>query len=438
MKSFYNYLIAISVASILLILACGKDDDEGGTAEICDESFTPVVMVHGFLASGDTYANQKMRFEANGYCSSYIYIYDWNSLDQEADRAADLDEFINEVLQNTGVSKVNLVGHSAGGGIGYNYLSEANRANKIEKYVHVGSNPQSGPAGPNQEIPTLNIWSVDDETVEGANISNAENLSLSGADHYQVATGSDAFIAIYKFFNNDETPEQINFESASSSVEISGKVLTLGENQAIANADVFVFELDEFGNKLNTSPNHTVKTNAKGLWGPINLYKGKSHLFEVNTNVAGDRKLFYYREAFKADNSLVYLRTFPPVSSLAGVLLSSIPSNDNQAVVIVFTANQAVVAGRDNLVVNGETLSVPEFASAEQTSIAFFLFDDNENQQTDLNPVGLFANFPFLAAVDIYFQTATSENIECSFNGRKLFVKNRKSETEGISIAVFD
>lgn len=438
MNKFHTYFFAISYMSLLLVFSCGKDDDSGNTSENCDKSFTPVVMMHGFLASGDTYANQKMRFEANGYCNSYVFAYDWNSLDQEADRAANLDLFINEVLQSTGASKVNLVGHSAGGGVGYGYLSDANRANKVEKYVHVGSSAQSGPAGPNEEIPTLNIWSLDDETVAGADIPNAENLTLSGADHYQVATGSDAFIAMYKFFNNDENPTEISFESGGITVKISGKVLTLGENQAIANADVRIFELDEFGNKTNSSPNHTVKTNSKGLWGPVNLSKGKNHLFEVNTNIAGDRKLFYYREAFKANNSLVYLRTFPPASSLAGILLSSIPENDDQGVVIVFTANQAVVAGRDNLIVDGETLSTHEFASADQTSIAFFLFDGNENQQTDLEAIGLFANFPFLAAVDIYFQTVTEESIECSFNSRKLYVKNRKSESEGISIAVFD
>jgi hypothetical protein len=351
---------------------------------------------------------------------------------------ANLDAFINEVLQSTGASKVNLVGHSAGGGLGYSYLSDASRASKVERYVHIGSFPQDGPAGPNEEIPTLNIWSLDDETVEGADIPGAENITLSGADHYQVATGAEAFSAMYKFFNNDENPERITFETVGSTAKISGKVLTLGENQALSNAEVLVYELDEFGDKVNNTPNHTLKTNTQGVWGPINLSKSNTHLFEVNTNIAGDRKLFYYREPFTADNALVYLRTFPPASSLAGVLLSSIPANDDQAAIIVFTANQAVVEGRDVLSVDGETLSTPEFASADQTSIAFFLFDGNENQQTDFETVGLFGTAPFLAGVDMYFQTTTSENIECNFNGKKLFLKNRKSETEGISIAVFD
>ena len=431
MKNF-NLLILLV---LLTFLSCGKDDDGHSN----NESATPIIMAHGFLASGDTYANQKMRFEANGYCTDCIFAYDWNSISQAGDRVGDLDAFINEVLQKTGATEVNLVGHSAGGGLGYDYLEDANRASKVKSFAYVGSRPdRNDQAGPNGEVPTLNLWSSDDQTVTGGNIPNAENVMLTGADHYQVATNEEAFIEMYKFFNDGKMPETTSFENGGSTAKISGKVLTLGENKSISNADIRIFELDEMGNKTSSSPNHTVKSNSKGLWGPVNLSKSKNHVFEVNTNIPGDRKLFYYREAFKADNSLVYLRTFPPANTLPGLLLSNIPENDEQAVVIVFTANQAVVAGRDNLIVDNTTLSIPEFASAEQTSIAFFLYDGNNNQETDLESVGLFEQAPFLAGVDMFFQTETPNQIECSFNQRSIFVKNRKSESEGISIVVFD
>lgn len=439
MKNFTKYLSYFLLFFVITFSACNKEnDDDSNLPSNCNKDLSPIVMMHGFLASGDTYANQKMRFEANGYCSEYIFVYDWNSLDQNADRISTLDLFINNVLETTGSSKINLVGHSAGGSLGYNYLSDENRAKKVNKYVHIGSFPNEQPAGPNGDIPTLNIWSTEDETVEGGNIPGAENVMLSGADHYQVATNAEAFEAMYKFFNNNTSPSTINFSTSGNSAKISGKVLTLGENKAIANADVLIFELDNEGNKISNSAKHTLKSNTNGLWGPVNLDKNKTHLFEVKTNISGDRDLFYYREAFVADNSLVYLRTFPPASSLAGILLSSIPANDNQAALIIFTANQAVVSGRDNLLVDGETISTPEFASSDQTSIAFFLFDGNENQETDFTSVGLFGTAPFLAGIDFYFQTTSPQQIECSFNNRKLFVKNRKSSSEGISIAVFD
>src|SRR5688572_8587219 len=46
----------------------------------CKDSLLPVVMMHGFLASGDTYAKHVMRFTSNGYCGNRLFAYDWNTL----------------------------------------------------------------------------------------------------------------------------------------------------------------------------------------------------------------------------------------------------------------------------------------------------------------------------------------------------------------------
>jgi hypothetical protein len=115
-----------------------------------------------------------------------------------------------------------------------------------------------------------------------------------------------------------------------------------------------------------------------------------------------------------------------------------LPSDDEQAVITIFTANQAVINGRDDLRSNGFELSTPEFASADNTSIAFFLYDGNNDGQTNGTAVGLFGNFPFLSGIDVFFQTAQQESIELTFAGRTMRVRNWPSESEGITIAVFD
>ena len=136
----------------------------------CNDTVTPVVMMHGLLASGDTWVNQVMRFQANNYCASKLWVFDWNTLSSfggGGNTDEILDAFIDSVLAVTGASQVNLVGHSAGGGTGYSYLSNPSYAAKVAHYVHIGSGAQSAPAGSSGQVPTLNIYSTDDQVVSG-------------------------------------------------------------------------------------------------------------------------------------------------------------------------------------------------------------------------------------------------------------------------------
>ena len=86
------------LALVLFITSCKKDecpDDMNDITEaICDSTFNPVVMCHGFLASGDTYAGQVKRFMQNRYCSESTYVFDWNSLDGGSS-VNELDAFID-------------------------------------------------------------------------------------------------------------------------------------------------------------------------------------------------------------------------------------------------------------------------------------------------------------------------------------------------------
>ncbi len=433
-------LLAIVVMANIF-MACKKEDNDSNNNNntvACDSTFTPIIFAHGLLASGDTYANQVMRFTSNNYCANLLYAFDWNTLAQGADNAALLDAYVDEVLQKTGASQVNLVGHSAGGGLGYSYLSDATRAAKVKHYVHIGSGAQSGPAGPNGEVPTLNIWSPDDLVVQSADIPGATNVSVAGKDHYEIATCAEAFEAMYKFFNENNAPNTTSILSKTN-VEICGRVVTLGENAPKPNTTIKVFEINKTtGERLSATPDFTFGVNAQGYWNAIKVKPNTPYEFEVNSNETGDRIVHYYREGFTHSNPLVYLRLLPPAGSFAGNLLSSLPKDDNQSVVVVFTANQAAISGRDELVVNGNTLSIPDFAAADKTTIAMFLYD-NGNSTTDLTSANvLFSSFPFLEAVDVFFPTTTPQTITCTFNGRNLPVRNWKSDSEGVTIAIFD
>ena len=429
------------LATTIIFSSCKKEEcpddiiDDDGISVGCDTTYYPIVMCHGLLASGDTYAGQVKRFAQNHYCGTSTYVFDWNTLGGGSSEL-ELDAFIDDVLASTGSAQVELVGHSAGGGLGYDYLSDATRAAKVAHYVHLGSSPQTNAAGPNGEVPTLNIYSPYDAIVAGEDIPGATNVVLDLKDHYQVATSEETFIEMFKFFRGiAPTSSQIVSDNLR---RVGGKVLTLGENDPLVDATVNVYELNSnTGERLELQPLISYMTDVNGNWGSFHAKANTNYEFEVISADPSARKLHYYREPFLTSDNLVYLRAFPPATSLAGTLLASLPEDDDQAVLISFTASKAVINNRDEMTVEGANLSTAEFASEDNTTIAYFLYDDG-NAQTDETEVGLFGFTPFLTGVDVFFPTDQGETVNLVFNGRQINVPSWPSESEGVTVAVFD
>ena len=434
---FRFFCLLFAGALLLTVSSCHKDCDKDEPTPAKCSAPHPIVFLHGFLASGDTWANQVMRFESNNYCGTHLYAYDWNTLGGGNDNAA-LETFIDTVLARTGATQIDLVGHSAGGGYGYSFCEDTNRAKKIAHYVHIGSSSQTSPAGINDEVPSLNLSSAGDEVAGVTSITGGTNIELMNQDHYQVATSAEAFIEMYKFFNGGNMPATSAI-TAQTEVSVSGKALALGENTPHNGATVHIYEVNpDNGKRINSTADFTLTSNAKGEWGPQKIKANTKYEFEIISGISGDRVVHYYREGFAHSNPLVYLRTIPS-SGLAGTLLGSLPENDNQSVLAVFTANQATVAGRDSLDVDGVELSTSTITPASATVIAMFLFDDNNNQQTDLTKPFLFSILTsFLTARDFFLQTSSEHAIPLRFNGRILHLPNLKSASDGVMVAVFD
>ena len=113
----------------------------------CDDSQPPFVMAHGFIGAGDTWSRPVRLFTRNGHCVDRYYAFDWNSIDREADHARTLDIVIDEVRRTHGVDKVDLIGHSAGGGVSYTYMEDPDRAKKIRNFRNSGT-PRAACARP--------------------------------------------------------------------------------------------------------------------------------------------------------------------------------------------------------------------------------------------------------------------------------------------------
>lgn len=429
----YSILFFLSML-IFSVAACDKNDNADCD---CDASLRPIIMAHGFLASGDTYAKQVMRFTTNGYCADRLFAYDWNTLNQE-DIATTLDAFVDDVLTKTGATQVDLTGHSAGGGLGYTYLADSARAAKVAHYAHIASFAQDQAAGPSGNVPTLNIWSEADLIIEDkGDISGATNLKLTDADHYEVATSVAAFEAMYRFFNNDQAPRTTTIE-ADNDIQLSGRVVTLGENIPEAGATIRIYQVNpENGFRLDDIPDISLTTDEQGYWGPWAGATDAYYEFRVQPSQVGSLPITYFREPTIRSNPLVYLRTFPPPTSTVGLLFNAIPRDSLQTVLTIFTASQAVVHGRDELMVNDLTLSTEALSSADQTIIAFFLYDTNNDQQTSGNTNALFSLTPFLNGADVHLSPNPPQTASLMFNGRTLNVRTNPSN-DGPVIAVFD
>ena len=404
-------------------------DDAG-----CDDTRRPVIMAHGFLASGDTYANTARRLASNGWCLSRIFAFDWNTLERGGEVTL-LDETIDAILVETGAEQVDLMGHSAGGGLGYDYLSDPDRAAKVAHYVHLASFPSENPAGPDGDVPTMNIWSAGDTTVEGADIPGATNVNLTTEDHYQVATSVEAFEAIYEFITDGEMPTTTDIVPTDE-VAISGMALQLGTNVPTVGA-IEIYAVDPMTGFRDGEPVHSIRSAEDGSWGPVRVDASALYEFYVLPDGEDETPVHYYFESFERTNHLVYLRTLPEPTGLAGILLSVVRFDDAHTVLVTFTANRASVVGRDTLTVDGIDLATDELAAAEDTTIAYFLYDDNGNGMSDEVANGVFGSQPFLQGYDLFFDASELSTITLESNGSVLRVPTWRSQSDGATIAVF-
>src|SRR5690606_11974363 len=132
---------------------------------------------------------------------------------------------------------------SRGSELVYEYCSKADRAAKIAHLVLLAGNKKDKPGGPDGKVPTLNVWSTFDKVVTGGGaINKATNLKLEGKDHYEVATSTATFTAMYQFFLN-KAPSTTDIIEESNPV-ISGKALSFGENLPAAGGTLNVYEVD--------------------------------------------------------------------------------------------------------------------------------------------------------------------------------------------------
>ncbi|MER6347665.1 esterase/lipase family protein [Streptomyces sp. NPDC001595] len=83
---------------------------------------TPVVFVHGYTGNASNWTTAMSVFRLNGWSSSNLFAYEYDSYGNNVTNAQGLAAFVNNVKARTGASKVAIVNHSMGGLVSQYYL----------------------------------------------------------------------------------------------------------------------------------------------------------------------------------------------------------------------------------------------------------------------------------------------------------------------------
>ncbi len=99
----------------------------------------PVLFVHGWNSSGSTWNTMINYFLADGWSSAELFNWSYDYRQSNATTAMEIDAKINQIMADTGASKVDVVVHSMGGLSSRYYLKFLNGASNVDAWVSLGS-----------------------------------------------------------------------------------------------------------------------------------------------------------------------------------------------------------------------------------------------------------------------------------------------------------
>src|SRR3954452_7485120 len=204
----------------------------------------PVLFVHGIEGSGSQFESQKMRFTSNGYPEAWIDAVDYNSTRAVGDKSevdSQIDAKIAALKQKTGRSKVDVVAHSLGTSVMYDYLTNGPMADQrkasVGKYVNVDGQ-QSNPG-----VPTLALWAGRGEP--GRRMNGAQNVTIPNQTHVQTCTSAQSFVEYFKFLTGKAPAHDIVPQKGA--IQLAGLTLNFPENPGLSGATVQLWKVDANG-----------------------------------------------------------------------------------------------------------------------------------------------------------------------------------------------
>jgi triacylglycerol esterase/lipase EstA (alpha/beta hydrolase family) len=277
-----RFVVAAIAGAVLVLFgapASASADDAGSGFKQ-----RPIVFVHGIEGSGAQFESQKMRFMSNGYPEAWIDEVDYNSTRAVGDKSEvdqQIDAAIAALKQRTGKAKVDVVAHSLGTSVMYDYLTNgamaAQRRANVGRYVNVDG--QSNNPG----VPTLAVWAG--RGTPGRSMAGAKNVTIPNQTHVQTCTSAQSFVEYYKFLTGK--PPEHDIVPQSGSIQIGGKALNFPENSGASGGTVQVWRVGPIGRRTSTTPVASLPitdgSTGGGAWGPVTVQAGTRYEFALVT-----------------------------------------------------------------------------------------------------------------------------------------------------------
>jgi pimeloyl-ACP methyl ester carboxylesterase len=429
-------LIASAVVAVGLLVAAPASGAEATAQPAFGQN--PILFVHGIEGSGAQFESQAMRFMSNGYPRRWIDEVDYNSTRAVTDKSEvhqQIDAAIAALKQRTGKSKVDVVAHSLGTSVMYDYLTNgamaAQRRANVAHYINVdGQNKNPG-------VPTLAVWAG--RGTPGRHMDGAQNVTIPNQTHVQTCTSAESFLAYYKFLTGHRPAHDIVRQSGP--IRVAGKALNFPQNTGLAGATVQVWPLNADGRRTTAAPLASIAisdgSTGGGAWGPVTLQAGTRYEFTLVR--PGLPTLHIYYEPFVRSDYTLRLLASPAVEAYAGDRPGSM-----SAVNIRYKelwGDQG--AENDRLLINGLNVCTTVLCPISKQVNALFAFDRNRDGQTDLSsPDPVLSNLPFIQGADVYVPASSPPDGTASWQlisrgggpVRTLNVPNWDSSTDGVTL----
>ncbi len=398
----------------------------------------PILFVHGIEGSGAQFESQKMRFTSNGYPESWISEVDYNSTRAVGDKSEvhqQIDNAITALKQRTGKPRVDVVAHSLGTSVMYDYLTNGEmagqRRSNVGRYVNVDGQAQ------NPGVPTLAVWAG--RGTPGRSMPGATNVTIPNQTHVQACTSAQAFVEYHKFLTRRRPSRDIVRQRGW--IELAGKSLNFPENTGALGTTVQLWPVNGNGQRTTAAPLASIPITDNsvggGRWGPVAAQAGVRYEFALVR--PGLPTLHIYREPFPRSDYAIRLLESKAIEQYAG----NRPGSLSLAMIRYKELWGDQGAESDLLLINGTNVCVPALCPISKQVNAFFAFDRNLDGQTDLSsPDPVLGQLPFIQGGDVFTRASSPPDATVSFqlqsrgSGplRTLGIPNWDSSTDGVTI----
>jgi triacylglycerol esterase/lipase EstA (alpha/beta hydrolase family) len=398
----------------------------------------PVLFVHGIEGSGAQFESQKLRFMSNGYPANWFDEVDYNSTRAVGDKSEvhqQIDDAIAGLEQRTGKSQVDVVAHSLGTSVMYDYLT--NGANAGERRANVGHYVNVDGQAQNPGVPTLAVWAG--RGTPGRNMDGATNVTIPNQTHVQACTSAESFVEYFTFLTGKRPARDIVRQRGA--IQVAGKALNFPENMGSLGTTVQIWPVNGNGRRSTATPVASLPITeggaGGGAWGPVTVQAGARYEFAL-VRPALPTLHIYYEPFVRSDHTIRLLQS-PAIEQYAGERPGSLSGVNIRYKEL--WGDQG--SENDQLLINGTNVCVPNLCPISKQVNAFFVFDRNRDGQTDLSePDPVLGSLPFIQGGDVFMPAATPPDGTTSFQlisrgagpVRTLNVPNWESIMDGVTI----